>query len=233
MATTLPLFLDLWVKGLTWTQWGPLLYVKLKLGSKLMMLRSEETCPPFFSTGFIWERWSEEDDQLFPDCGLVVWVPYQHVQGPQPCDRWGKLEKDPETLKDLKHTSPETILGLLTHIPCLGKRFFPSELGRRITSNTGDLGLISGSERSLAEGNGNPLQYPWLKKISWTEESGGLQSMRSQKTWTRLNNYSHTHSHTRTYTEIKMLPHWLWKQMCVSWWGQLIQHTIRLRANKM
>ena len=27
---------------------------------------------------------------------------------------------------------------------------------------TGDLGLIPGSGRSLAEGNGNPLQYSWL-----------------------------------------------------------------------
>lgn len=53
MATMLSLFLDLGVKGLTWTQWGSLLYIKLKLGSRLMMLRSEETCPPFFSTDFI------------------------------------------------------------------------------------------------------------------------------------------------------------------------------------
>ena len=179
----LSLFLDLWVKGLTWTQWGPLLYIKLKLGSKLMMLRSEETCPPFFSTDFIWECWSG----MMISFSLVAgsWFGYHAhlcrdpslVTGEQ-C--WKRIQV-PETLKDLKRTSPETILGLLAHIPCLGKRFFPSELGRRITSNTGDLGLIPGSGRSLVEGNGNPLHYSWLKKISWTEESLGLQSMRSQK----------------------------------------------------
>ena len=29
--------------------------------------------------------------------------------------------------------------------------------------NTGDAGLIPGLERSPGEGNGNPLQYSWLK----------------------------------------------------------------------
>ena len=34
--------------------------------------------------------------------------------------------------------------------------------------------------RSPGEGNGNPLQYAWLDN-PWTEESGGLQSMGSQR----------------------------------------------------
>ena len=33
--------------------------------------------------------------------------------------------------------------------------------------------------------NGNPLQYSCLE-ISWTEEPGGLLSMESQESWTRL-----------------------------------------------
>ena len=42
------------------------------------------------------------------------------------------------------------------------------------------MGLIPGSERSPEEGNSNPLQYcAW--KIPWTEEPGGLQSVRSQR----------------------------------------------------
>ena len=40
-------------------------------------------------------------------------------------------------------------------------------------SNAGDLGLISGSGRSLGEGNGNPLQYS-CRRIPRTEEPGGL-----------------------------------------------------------
>ena len=46
--------------------------------------------------------------------------------------------------------------------------------------NAGDLGLIPGLWRCPGEGNGNPRQYPSLGN-PWTEEPGGLQSMRSQR----------------------------------------------------
>ena len=39
---------------------------------------------------------------------------------------------------------------------------------------------IPGSGRSPGEGNGNPRQYSCLEN-SWTEESGGLQPMGSQR----------------------------------------------------
>ena len=46
--------------------------------------------------------------------------------------------------------------------------------------DAGDTGLIPGLGRSPGEGNSNPPQYlAW--KIPWTEEPGGLQSMRSQR----------------------------------------------------
>ena len=45
---------------------------------------------------------------------------------------------------------------------------------------TGDLGLITGSGRPPGTGNGNPLQYSSLEN-SFTEETGGLQTMRSQR----------------------------------------------------
>ena len=35
--------------------------------------------------------------------------------------------------------------------------------GREAACNAGDLGLIPGSGRSAGEGNGNPLQYSYLK----------------------------------------------------------------------
>ena len=48
-------------------------------------------------------------------------------------------------------------------------------------------GSISGSGRSLEEGNGNPLQvFAW--KIQWTKELGGLQSMGLQKSPTQCSN---------------------------------------------
>ena len=45
---------------------------------------------------------------------------------------------------------------------------------------TADAGSIPGSGRSHGGGKGNLLQYP-AKRIPWTEEPGGLQSMGSQR----------------------------------------------------
>ena len=53
-------------------------------------------------------------------------------------------------------------------------------IGKESLCNAGDLGSIPGWGRSPREGNGNPPQYSYLKN-SWTEEPGGLQSMRLQK----------------------------------------------------
>ena len=53
--------------------------------------------------------------------------------------------------------------------------------GKVSAYNAGDPGSIPGSGRSPGEGNGNPLQYSCLEKISWMEEPGRLQSMGSQR----------------------------------------------------
>ena len=79
--------------------------------------------------------------------------------------------------------------------------------GKASAHNAGDPGLILGSGRSPGEGNGNPLQYSCLgwedplekemathssihaRKIPWSEEPGGLQSMglqRAGKDWLQL-----------------------------------------------
>ena len=44
-------------------------------------------------------------------------------------------------------------------------------------ANAGDTGSMARSGRFTGGGNDNPLQYSCLKKIPWTEEAGGLQSM--------------------------------------------------------
>ena len=46
--------------------------------------------------------------------------------------------------------------------------------------DTRDVGLIPGSGRYPAVGNGNPLQYSCLENSMDREEPGGLQSMGSQ-----------------------------------------------------
>ena len=63
----------------------------------------------------------------------------------------------------------------------LGDLGFPGGSdGKESACNEGDLGLISGSGRCSGGGNGNPLQYS-CQGIPWTVESGGLQSIESQR----------------------------------------------------
>ena len=54
---------------------------------------------------------------------------------------------------------------------------------KNLPANAGDVrnvGLNSGLGRSPGEGHGYPLQYSCLEN-PWTEESGGLQSIGSQR----------------------------------------------------
>ena len=50
---------------------------------------------------------------------------------------------------------------------------------KNLSNNAGDLGLIPGWEKSLGEGNSNPLQYSCLEN-STDRGAGGLQSMESK-----------------------------------------------------
>ena len=68
------------------------------------------------------------------------------------------------------------ILGLI-HIYYYIQGLPGSSDGKKSACNLGDLGSIPGWGRSPGDGNGNPLQ----RKIPWTEEPGGLQSMGSQE----------------------------------------------------
>ena len=61
---------------------------------------------------------------------------------------------------------------------------------KNLPATAGDVGLIPGLGRSPGKGNNNQLPYSCLrnpmdkkkkKEIPWTEEPGGLQSMRSNK----------------------------------------------------
>ena len=58
--------------------------------------------------------------------------------------------------------------------------FLGGSEGKESACNEGDPSSVPGLGKSAGEGNGNPLQYlAW--KIPWTKESGGLQSMVSQR----------------------------------------------------
>ena len=65
-------------------------------------------------------------------------------------------------------------------------RYFSSGLPCWLCSKE-DMGLIPGSGRCLGEGNGNTPSIP-VGEMPWTEDPGGLQSMGSQKSQTRLSN---------------------------------------------
>ena len=64
---------------------------------------------------------------------------------------------------------------------------------------------IPGSRRSPGEGNGYPLQYSCLG-IPWTEETGKLQSMGSQKGGHDLVT-EHTHLNQKTGLDILTYSH--------------------------
>ena len=66
--------------------------------------------------------------------------------------------------------------------------------------DTGDMGSIPGSGRSPGEGNGNLLQYFLAWKIPWTETSGRLQPVGSQR-------IEHDWATQRVHTEGKKLTH--------------------------
>ena len=51
---------------------------------------------------------------------------------------------------------------------------------KKSTCNAGDVGLIPGSGRLPGKGNGNPLQYSYLKN-PMDSEPGGLQFIGSQR----------------------------------------------------
>ena len=56
---------------------------------------------------------------------------------------------------------------------------------KNLPANKGDADLIPGLGRSPGEGNGNHSSVlAW--EIPWTEELGRLQSIGTQKSWTRL-----------------------------------------------
>ena len=63
---------------------------------------------------------------------------------------------------------------------------------------TQEMGSIPGSGGSLAEGNGNPLQYSYLENPMGSKP-GGLQTMGSQKSRTQLSMHTYTHTHTYVF----------------------------------
>ena len=70
-------------------------------------------------------------------------------------------------------------LGRLFNISEPLKGFPGGSDGKETACNVGDLGLIPGLGRSPGEGNVHSTILAW--RIPWTEETGRLQSMGSQR----------------------------------------------------
>ena len=71
--------------------------------------------------------------------------------------------------------------------------------GKESACSIGDPGSIPGSGRLPGEANGYPPQNS-CRRIPWTEEPHRLQSVRLQKSWTRLSDYHFPTKYTRAYT---------------------------------
>ena len=69
--------------------------------------------------------------------------------------------------------------------------------------NSGDMGSIPGSGRSLGGGHGNPLQYSCLEN-PWSEEHGKLQSIGSQKLKHDQSDWAHVHIETSRLMVIRV-----------------------------
>ena len=86
-----------------------------------------------------------------------------------------------------------------------------AQLVRNMHANSGgarDTGSVPGLERSSGKGNATHSSIlAW--RISWTEESGGLQS-RVAKSQTRLSMRAHTHTHTHTHRGLFDHTTYLW-----------------------
>ena len=75
------------------------------------------------------------------------------------------------------------------------KGFPGSSAGKESSCNVGDLGLITGLERSPGEGKGYPLQYSGLENSMDCKVHGVANS------WIQLSDL-HTHTHTHTQTNL-------------------------------
>ena len=69
------------------------------------------------------------------------------------------------------------LIVVLTYISLMTNTFPDDTAVKNPPASAGDMGSIPKLERSPGVGNGNPLQYSCLEN-PWTEEPGGLQSMR-------------------------------------------------------
>ena len=68
---------------------------------------------------------------------------------------------------------------------CLSKGFLIGSMVKNLPANAGDVGSISGVGRCLEKEMATQFSIlAW--RILWTEEPGGLQSIGSQKSQTRL-----------------------------------------------
>ena len=96
--------------------------------------------------------------------------------------------------------------GTNTHIPNTGASPV-TQVVKNSPTNIGDsrdMCSIPNSGRSPGEENGKLRQYSCLR-ISWTQEPGKLQSMRSQRSRTGLSTPARTHACTPTYASLNIL----------------------------
>ena len=85
-------------------------------------------------------------------------------------------------LPDLEETTKSNVIHTISHSLEFQESFSGGSDSKESVCNAGDPGSIAGSERSLREGNGNPLQYSYLvnpiDREAWRATVHGLQRVR-------------------------------------------------------
>ena len=113
--------------------------------------------------------------------------PFQYSCLENPMDRGAqqamvyRVTKSQRQLKATQHT-PTMPSRFICVVVCVRIEFFfkTEETWHDNAGDGGDVVLIPGSERSPGGGSGNPLQYSYWE-TPWTEEPGGLQSIRLKR----------------------------------------------------
>ena len=82
-----------------------------------------------------------------------------------------------------------------------GEDFSGGSVVKNLPASAGDVSLIPGSRRSPRGGNGDPPQYPCQENPMDGEVWHATVHI-DAKSWTRLSEHAHTHTHNDRYPSL-------------------------------
>ena len=143
----------------------------------------------FCIAGRLFTIWVTREDFKCSHCGLQIWFRSKHSLSVKKKNRKLQCKADEAGCWEYKHKilNFENALSYYTHTHTKASWWLSSKESTCNARDTGDLGLIPGSGRSLGEKNGNQLQYSCLENSmyrgDWWATVHGVT-----KSWTGLSN---------------------------------------------